>query len=118
MHRLLKDGVSSEEIEFPWSFNDSVDQDMTNCINTINHLINQYKEETDKDIKEQLFFAIKALLPEGYKQTRTVSLNYEVLRNMYRQRKNHRLSEWNTDFVNWVHTLPYSEFITNEWPAD
>lgn len=118
MHRLLKDGISSEEVEFPWFFSNSTDKDMTDCINTINRLIGKYKEETDKDTKEQLFFAIKALLPEGYKQTRTVSLNYEVLRNMYRQRKNHRLSEWNTDFVNWVHTLPYSEFITDEWPAD
>lgn len=118
MHRLIKDGISSEEIEFPWFADSATDQDMTNTINTINRLIDRYKEEEDKTVKEQLFFAIKALLPEGYVQTRLVTLSYATLKNMYNQRKNHRLPQWNTDFVSWVHTLPYSEFITDEWPEE
>ena len=61
---------------------------------------------------------IKSLLPEGYIQTRLVTLSYATLKNMYNQRKNHRLPQWNTDFVSWVHTLPYSEFITDEWPEE
>ena len=48
-------------------------------------------------------------LPESYKQTRLVTLNYEVIRNMYVQRKNHKLSEWTVDFVNWVKSLPLAE---------
>ncbi len=118
MHRLIKDGVSAEEIEFPWCADPVTDQDMTNTINTINRLIERYKEEENKELKEQLFFAIKSLLPEGYIQTRLVTLSYATLKNMYNQRKNHRLPQWNTDFVSWVHTLPYSEFITDEWPEE
>jgi hypothetical protein len=51
------------------------------------------------------------LLPTSYNQKRTVMLNYEVLANMYRSRKNHKLDEWHT-FCDWIKTLPYSEFIT------
>lgn len=51
-------------------------------------------------------------LPVGWLQTRTVDLNYEVLRNIYKWRKNHKLTEWSVSFVNWIETLPYSkEFI-------
>lgn len=51
------------------------------------------------------------LLPSSYNQKRTVMLNYEVLANMYRSRKNHRLDEWR-EFCEWIETLPYSELIT------
>ena len=51
------------------------------------------------------------LLPESYNQLRTVTLNYEVLCNMYHARKNHKLDEWHT-FCEWVEGLPYSELIT------
>lgn len=50
------------------------------------------------------------LLPTSYNQKRTVQLNYEVLANMYRDRKNHKLDEWR-EFCKWVEALPYSEII-------
>ncbi len=50
------------------------------------------------------------LLPSSYNQTRNVMLNYEVLANIYRQRKNHKLDEWR-DFCKWIESLPYSELI-------
>ena len=118
MHRLMKDGIKEEDFCFIFGEDEIANKAMRNYIKEINDLINLYNSLEPGDIKEQYFEKIKAMLPEGYMQTRTISLNYEVLRNMYRQRKNHRLSEWNTDFVNWIHTLPYSEFITDEWPAD
>lgn len=46
------------------------------------------------------------LLPQSYNQLRTVSLNYAVLQNMYRARKDHKLDEWHT-FCEWAETLPY-----------
>lgn len=49
------------------------------------------------------------LLPESWLQTRTWTANYQVLRNMYFDRKNHKLPEWSTDFVDWIKTLPYAE---------
>lgn len=53
------------------------------------------------------------LLPSSYNQRRTVMLNYEVLANMYKSRKDHKLDEWR-DFCDWIKTLPYNELITGE----
>ena len=50
------------------------------------------------------------LLPTSYNQKRTVMLNYEVLANMYKSRKAHKLDEWRT-LCEWIETLPYSELI-------
>lgn len=53
------------------------------------------------------------LLPSSYNQKRTVMLNYEVLANMYKSRRNHKLDEWHT-FCDWIENLPYSELITGK----
>lgn len=58
--------------------------------------------------------AIIELLPMGYNLKATVQLNYQVLKNMYHARKNHKLDEW-VDFCKWVESLPYAkELICNE----
>jgi hypothetical protein len=64
-------------------------------------------EPKDKRAWRQLI----QLLPSAYNQKRTVMLNYEVLANMYKSRKDHKLNEWHT-FCDWVETLPYSELVT------
>ena len=51
------------------------------------------------------------LLPTSYNQKRTVMLNYEVLANMYKSRKDHKLDEWH-ELCHWIETLPYSQLIT------
>lgn len=61
--------------------------------------------------KKDLWWQLIQLLPSSYNQTRNVMLNYEVLANIYRQRKNHKLDEWR-EFCEWIETLPYSELIT------
>lgn len=53
------------------------------------------------------------LLPTSYNQKRTVLLNYEVLRHMYKARKNHKLDEWR-ELCQWIETLPHAELITME----
>ena len=53
--------------------------------------------------------ALIQLLPSGFLQMRTVTLNYEVLRNIYHSRKNHKLSEWSEGFVGFIKSLPYAE---------
>lgn len=57
--------------------------------------------------------AIIELLPSGYNMKATVMLNYEVLANMYKSRKAHKLDEW-IEFCKWIEPLPYSELITGE----
>ncbi len=53
------------------------------------------------------------LLPSSYNQKRTIMLNYEVLANIYKSRRNHKLDEWHT-FCDWIESLPYSKLITGE----
>lgn len=64
------------------------------------------KIRQDKDIWWQMI----QLLPSSYNQTRNVMINYEVLANIYKSRKNHKLDEWG-EFCKWIETLPYSELI-------
>ncbi|ONI38457.1 hypothetical protein AN639_07720 [Candidatus Epulonipiscium fishelsonii] len=67
--------------------------------------------ETPKDIdKNELLVSAKRLLPEGMEQLRTVDTNYAELRNIYHQRKHHRLTEeWIDTFCAWIKTLPYAQ---------
>ena len=65
-----------------------------------------YKKPNKKDIWWQMI----QLLPSSYNQTRNVMLNYEVLANIYKSRKDHKLDEWR-EFCKWIETLPYSELI-------
>lgn len=64
-----------------------------------------YKATNDKRYWKELI----RLLPEGWLQKRTTTLNYQVLRQMYFDRRYHRLTEWSKSFVEWVKTLPYAE---------
>ena len=64
-------------------------------------------EKKDKNAWDQMI----QLLPSSYNQKRTVMLNYEVLANIYKSRKDHKLDEWHT-FCRWIEELPYSELIT------
>ena len=68
-----------------------------------------YLETKDKNYWWQMI----QLLPSSYNQRRTVMLNYEVLANIYKSRRNHKLDEWHT-FCDWVESLPYSELIIGE----
>lgn len=65
------------------------------------------------DAKKEWWWQMIQLLPSSYNQRRTVMLNYEVLANMYKSRRNHKLDEWHT-FCDWIESLPYSELITGE----
>ena len=73
-------------------------------IESLNQARRIYLENKDK----QYWFDMIKLLPECYNQTRTITMNYENLRNMHTQRLNHKLSEWHY-FCDWIKTLPYAE---------
>ncbi len=85
----------------------------TTLLNGIVDVLNQnrklYLETKDKKYWWQMI----QLLPSSYNQKRTVMLNYEVLANMYKSRKNHKLNEWHV-FCDWIEGLPYSKLITGE----
>lgn len=63
--------------------------------------------------KKKLWWQMIQLLPSSYNQKRTVMLNYEVLANIYKSRRHHKLDEWHT-LCDWIESLPYSELITGK----
>lgn len=86
-------------------------------MNTLDSLIwhlNKCREKFIETKDKKMWWQIIQLLPSSYNQKRTIMLNYEVLKNMYHSRKNHKLDEWKT-FCDWIETLPYAkELICNE----
>lgn len=82
---------------------------MDNIISSLNVARELFLNTGDKKYWWQMI----QLLPSSYNQLRTVMLNYEVLANIYKSRRNHKLDEWHT-FCDWVESLPYSELITGE----
>ena len=81
------------------------------CLVTIIDCLNVYRERYLVGKNKYWWWQMIQLLPSSYNQKRTVFLNYEVLRNMYHSRKNHKLDEW-IEFCKWIETLPHSELIT------
>lgn len=100
---LLGEGVIPDHIdENPFDIMDSV-------INCLNYCRDEYLETKDKVWWWQMI----QLLPTSYNQKRTIMLNYEVLANTYKARRNHKLDEWHT-LCDWIESLPYSELITGK----
>ena len=60
---------------------------------------------------KDIWWQMIQLLPSSYNQKRTVMLNYEVLANIYKSRRHHKLDEWHT-LCDRIESLPYSELIT------
>ena len=106
-------------------------QHMNLTINVLNYYRKKYIETKDK----RYWWQMIQILPSSYNQKRTVMMNYEVLANIYKSRKNHKLDEWAAHsssipdstsqalyskdlpfgFCDWIKTLPYSELITGEY---
>jgi hypothetical protein len=82
-------------------------------INALNYNRNKYLETKNKTYWWQMI----QLLPSSYNQTRNVMMNYEVLANIYRQRRGHKLDEWR-EVCKWIESLPYSELITGKEDSD
>lgn len=103
MHKLTSKPITKDCFEF----------DFSNCMQK--HIINYCESLRLKflETKDERFWRLLIqMLPESYIQKRTWTANYAVLRNIYSQRKNHKLKEW-LQFCDWIFTLPYGgELIT------
>ena len=86
---------------------DAFEADLKRLVVSLNAARCRYLETKDKAFWWQMI----QLLPSSYNQKRTVMLNYEVLANMYKSRRYHKLEEWRM-FCDWLVGLPYSELIT------
>lgn len=85
-------------------------------LNSSRTIYNNYDNQSDKFkakfSKKDVWWQMIQLLPTSYNQTRNVMLNYEVMMNIYKSRKNHKLDEWR-EFCKWIEELPFSDLITN-----
>lgn len=76
-------------------------------------ILNAYRKSFIDTKDKRYWWQMIQLLPSSYNQRRTVMLNYEVLANIYKSRKDHKLDDWR-EFCDWIRELPYSELITGE----
>lgn len=82
-------------------------------IYNLNYWRAQYELADTDTVRKESWWQLIQLLPSSYNQRRTLMLNYEVLANIYKQRKNHKLDEW-AEFCKWIEDLPYSALITGK----
>ena len=109
MHKLASTPITIDCFEMgdftPLIDNFKIDLSWKTIVTYLEQLRQKYNETKDKRYWKELI----RLLPESWLQKRTVTMNYENILNMYRQRKNHKLTEWSKSFCDWVKTLPYAE---------
>ncbi len=116
MHKLTAYPMNREMFEFN-GIKELVEDGTDD--NNLNLIINEWWENTiellekirtkSQETKHFKYKRImKQMLPEGFFQKRTVTLNYASIRHMVASRSHHQLTEWNTDFINWAKNLPYT----------
>lgn len=113
MHKIAAKEFTLEDFSHEHLVNTGFNsQDLlSSIIHVLNYARDMYLETKDKDWWWQMI----QLLPSSYNQKRTVMLNYEVLNNIYKSRKSHKLDEWSVGFMDWIKTLPYAnELIIGE----
>ena len=107
MHKLFNTKSQIKISDFVYS-----DEDFDFISLIVNKLNNLREEWKAAENKTEVLIRAKRILPEGFLQKRTVNLNYEEIRNIYHQRKSHRLKkEWVETFCEWVESLPFSKIF-------
>ena len=108
--------ISAKEFTLDDFSHEHLQEDSIAVLESVIHTLNVHREWFNNDAADDSkidWWQMIQLLPSSYNQLRTVMLNYEVLANMYKSRKNHKLDEWRT-FCECVKTFPYSELITGK----
>lgn len=112
MHKIADKEFTIDDFSIE-HLNDDRSAEVSN-LEWFEHLITHLNRDRKRFIEtkdKQYWWQLIQLLPSSYNQRRTVMLNYEVLANIYKSRRNHKLDEWHT-FCDWIESLPYSELIT------
>ena len=117
MHKIQAKEFTLDDFSHEHLISDCLLEHVINELNIYRNIYNNYDKQTDEykfDFsKKDIWWQMIQLLPSSYNQKRTVMLNYEVLANIYKSRKNHKLDEWHT-FCDWIEELTYSSLITGE----
>ena len=127
MHKIAEKKFDRDDFSTEHLYSDELDffKELISHLNGARELYLESKKKED-------WWQMIQLLPSSYNQKRTVMMNYEVLANIYKSRRNHKLDEWSETklvgdcpanmypnkftigFCDWIKTLPYSELITGE----
>ena len=120
MHKIQEKEFTLEDFSCEYLTRSSVDifEDTIDMLNRYRDLYlnggrDCISDRDDKDYEPKdkyIWWQMIQLLPSSYNQTRNVMMNYEVLANIYKSRKDHKLDEWR-ELCKWIEGLPYSEFI-------
>lgn len=109
MHRMMARTLTNEDFET--CNGELYGAPMLEMLDYLNQRIEEYKAEDDPAKKRFIWEFVIQMLPQSYRQKRTVMMSYAALRNIYRQRAGHKLKQWH-QFREWVETLPESWMIT------
>ena len=91
---------------------------LVDALNTLRDLYINYDKYDDPETpKQKIWDSVIQLLPSSYNQTRNVMMNYEVLANIYKSRKDHKLDEWR-EFCQWIESLPFHELMDETNSSD
>ncbi len=109
MHKLTSRDITMEDLSYDKCLPEAKNS-LEATVVVCNSLRRKYVEATQKkDPKARdYWYSLIQTLPSSYNQTRTVTMNYEVLSGMYEYRKTHKLDEWR-EFCSWIETLPYAK---------
>jgi hypothetical protein len=105
MHKIHSKQFSTDDFSYE-DMSDSGYETLSNIIDALNMARNIYLDKKDK----QYWFDMIKLLPECYNQKRTITMNYENILSICKQRKGHKLKEWE-EFIKWSETLPYAKYL-------
>lgn len=108
--------IAAKEFVLDDFSHEHLQDDSVAVLESVIHTLNVHREWFNNKVLDDPkidWWQMIQLLPSSYNQKRTVMLNYEVLANIYKSRRNHKLDEWHT-FCDWIESLPYSELITGE----
>ena len=108
MHKIQEKEFTLEDFSY-----EQLDMDGRDVLEDTINVMNEARAYFNENKAKNNWWQMIQLLPNSYNQTRNVMLNYEVLANIYKSRKDHKLDEWR-EFCAWVKTLPYQELITGE----
>lgn len=113
MHKIHAKEFTLDDFSHEHLFKDDEMQTNTDVLQFVIDALNFARADYLKTNDKRYWWQMIQLLPSSYNQRRTLMLNYEVLANIYRSRRNHKLDEWHT-FCDWVESLPESHLITGK----
>ena len=113
MHKIHEKEFTLEDFSTEHLYPEVREAFENTIIKYLNEARKTYNFLSDTPSKKDAWWQMIQLLPSSYNQKRTVMLNYEVLANIYKSRRNHKLDEWHT-LCDWIEELPYSELITGK----